>query len=127
MTELIIVLILLALIVAIGRLTQSPSKAAKLGLSLLLGMFIGFSISMKDNSCKLSSDNTKKDKISYCLPMQAMPTIGVTPIVIAKTEFAGQVNNKIESYSDSNISEEDIPNNREENSRIPKIPYEDSS
>lgn len=124
MTELIIVF-LLALIVAIGRLTQSPSKAAKLGLSLLLGMFIGFSVNAKNNSCKLS-DNTKSDKISYCLPMQAMPTIGVTPVVVAKNEFAGQVNNEVVSYSDI-VSEEDVPNNREENSKIPKIPYEDSS
>ena len=124
MTELIIVF-LLALIVAIGRLTQSPSKAAKLGLSLLLGMFIGFSVNAKNNSCKLP-DNTKSDKISYCLPMQAMHTIGVTPVVVAKNEFVGQVNNKIVSYSGI-VSEEDIPNNREENTKILKIPYEDSS
>ena len=47
-------------------------------------------------------------------------------VVVVKNKFAGQVNNEVVSYSDI-TSEEDIPNNREENSKILKIPYEDSS
>lgn len=88
---------LVLLIIAIGRVQGSPKTSVNLLFALAFGVVVGLGIQSKNNSCTLSKKDTKIEKVSLIKesPMQALQAIVVTPIAIVKNKFAGKVSNSL--------------------------------
>lgn len=86
---------LVLLIIAIGRVQGSPKVAANLLIALAFGVVVGLGINSKNDIRKSSENDTKIEKISNVnqLPIQAMQIIGVTPVIIATVESVGKAHN----------------------------------
>lgn len=97
MTSFILLIIaLILLIIAIGRIQGSPKIGANLFIALIFGVIVGLGIQSKKDSCTSSKKDTKIEKVSninQLTPIQALPIFGVTPLIVTANKSVGQAYN----------------------------------
>lgn len=93
---------LILLIVAIGRVQGSPKTTAKLLFALAFGVVVGLGISSKKDSCKSSTNDTKIEMTSNLnqIPMQSLLTPEVTSEVVVANKIVGKVIDSNEPQGD---------------------------
>lgn len=97
MTSFILLIIaLILLIIAIGRIQGSPKIGANLFIALIFGVIVGLGIQSKKDSCTSSKKDTKIEKVSninQLMPIQALTIFGVTPLIVTANKSVGQAYN----------------------------------
>lgn len=97
MTSFILLIIaLILLIIAIGRIQGSPKIGANLFIALIFGVIVGLGIQSKKDSCTSSKKDTKIEKVSninQLTPIQALTIFGVTPLIVTANKSVGQAYN----------------------------------
>lgn len=97
MTSFILLIIaLILLIIAIGRIQGSPKIGANLFIALIFGVIVGLGIQSKKDSCTSSKKDTKIEKVSnvnHLMPIQALTIFGVTPLIVTANKSVGQAYN----------------------------------
>lgn len=87
---------LILLIIAIGRVQGSPKIGANLLIALAFGVVVGLGIQSKKDSCTSSKKDTKIEKVSnvnHLMPIQALPITEVTSVIVADNKPVGKANN----------------------------------
>lgn len=93
---------LILLIIAIGRVQGSPKTTANLLFALAFGVVVGLGISSKKDSCKSSTNNTKIEMTSNLnqIPMQSLLIPEVTSEIVVANKIVGKVIDSNEPQGD---------------------------
>jgi len=116
---------LILLIIAIGRIQGSPKIGVNLLIALAFGVVVGLGINNKKDSCKSFKNDTKIEKVSHVsyVPIQVLQIMGVTPIIVATNKLVGKVIN-LQNEDNGDLQQPKIPFNYRTVTISP--PYEDS-
>lgn len=112
---------LILLIIAIGRVQGSPKTTAKLLFALAFGVVVGLGISSKKDSCK-STNNTKIEMTSNLnqIPMQSLLIPEVTSVMVVANKIVGKVIDSNEPQRDLQLVYNDFTYALTRDSPIPE-------